>query len=364
MVGLSTAWRLAQRGCRVRVVEQFALGHARGSSHGAARITRSTYASATYVQMVALAHAEDWPELEASTRRILLHRGGDAVVWGPEDGAIGDYAAAAGEAVVQLGVAEARGLFRGLLFPDAERVLWDRSAAVVAAADTMRALWEACEPLPVRVIAGARVAGWELTGDGVAVRVEGLEGVEDLHADRIVVAAGPWTSALLGWPTLTPVRQDVGYWALPGSVAGEFPCFIHLGGGDSGVHYGLPGIGEEALKAAFHRTSGTADDPDIARIDADPASLAAVEARLRTWFRGVGPLLRSETCFYTNTPTEDFVLDVVPGTDGRVVVGAGLSGHGFKFGPLLGRILADLALTGTSPVAPYAADRRRFQLRL
>lgn len=366
VVGVATAWRLAQRGCKVTVVEQFSAGHARGSSHGSTRICRSTYAQPVYSALVGLSLAEDWPELEAEADRTLLHRGGDAVVWGPEDGAIGAYAAASrGFDVESMTVPDAQRRFKGLGFPGAERVLWDRTAAVIAAADTMSALYTVCRARGVTFLEGVRVDSFVSDGAGVTLRAASVaDGAVVLHADALVLAAGPWSARVAGVPAI-PVRQDVGYWALPACRAGSFPCFIHLGGlGATGgaVHYGLPGLGEDVLKAAFHRTSGEADDPDVPRLLADPRALAAVEDRLREWFVGLGPLVRSETCFYSNTPTEDFVLDVVT-SDGSVVVGGGLSGHGFKFGPLLGRILADLILTGTSTVAPFAHDRARFALR-
>ncbi len=361
IVGLATAWRLAASGCEVTVVEQFGAGHARGSSHGSTRITRTTYNHPTWVQLATIAHAVDWPELEREAGRVLLHRGGDAVVWGPEDGRIVDYAAACvGSDVESLPVREARVRFPTMRFPDAERVLWDRTAAVVAAADTLDALRQVGARRGVISREHTRVTGYTATAAGVEVDLGG----ERLGADAVVLAQGPWAPA--GWGLRgTPVRQDVGYWALPGAVAGAFPCWIHLGG--DGVrrrsHYGLPGIGEAVMKAALHRTADEdrGDDPDVPRLEADSAALEATEAQLREWFHGLGPRLRGETCFYTNTPTEDFVLDVLPGP-ARVVVGGGLSGHGFKFGPLLGRILADLVVGGDCQVAPFAADRLRFRV--
>lgn len=211
VVGLSTAWRLAQRGCKVTVVEQFALGHARGSSHGAARICRSTYAQPVYVQLVRLGLSEDWPELEAEAGRTLLHRGGDAVVWGPEEGSIGEYAEASrGFDVESLGVAEAQSRFPGLRFPGAERVLWDRTAAVIAAAETMTALQTVCRARGVRFIEGVRVDSFSSDGKGVTLSAASGDGAVVLQADALVLAAGPWSAKVAGVPAI-PVRQDVGY---------------------------------------------------------------------------------------------------------------------------------------------------------
>ncbi len=354
IVGSATAWRLAARGCEVHLVEQFAHGHTRGSSHGNARITRTTYKHPAYVALASTAHAIDWPELAAESGRTLLHRGGDAVVWGPEGPRLAAYADAISDpaAVVQLPVAEARQRFPGLRFPDAERVLWDRTAAVVAAADTMNALREVGGARGVVLHEHTRVTGYDAGEDGVIVHTDG----GDLTGDMLVLAQGPWAVAQVGLRA-TPARQHVGYWPLKGARAGAFPCWIHLDTDEA--HYGLPGIGEEVLKAALHYTAADdqGDDPDVTVSDADPVAIAAVEAHLREWFDGLGPLVHSETCFYTNTPDEDFVLGhLAP----RVVIGGGLSGHGFKFGPLLGRILADLVMDGQCRIPAFADHRERF----
>ena len=125
--GLCTAWHLARMGAKVTLLEQYQLGTSRGSSHGTTRITRSAYASETYVRLMQQAHGEAWPDLEAEAGTQLLYRG-DGVFWGP--GALEDYARAVeggGADVLRLDPGEARRRFPAFRFEDTPYVLWDRT---------------------------------------------------------------------------------------------------------------------------------------------------------------------------------------------------------------------------------------------
>jgi glycine/D-amino acid oxidase-like deaminating enzyme len=154
--GLATALELARRGVeRVGLVERFRLHHDRGSSHGAGRITRSTYMDARYVRLMQVAHREDWPRLEHDSRMRLVHRA-DGVFFGPPAGALEQYAAAVQTAgapgIERLDVREARRRFPAFAFPDAREVLHDTTGGVVAAADTLLALDRRCRIEGVHVL--------------------------------------------------------------------------------------------------------------------------------------------------------------------------------------------------------------------
>ena len=349
ITGRCAAWWLARRGARVTLLDQHGLDHARGSSHGRSRITRSAYADAAYVRLMQVAHQEAWPALEADAGVALRHpRTG--CIFGPVDGPLATYAAALAEAGLPTAIhvgADARARFPGFRFPAGVGALADPSAAVIAAADTLDALAgllrDRCQ---LRM--GVRVHAV----DPVAPAVETDAG--RLLADRVVVAAGPWATRLFPalQPRLTPVRQQVAYVDVLDAAA--FPVWIWAD--PDAVFYGLPAFQRPGLKAARHRVQGTADDPDADGTRDLGDVLAFLRAQLAV---PVGDLVGTETCFYTNTDDEDFLIDHHPAGPG-VVVGLGLSGHGFKFGPLLGRILAELALDGHTSVAAFEAERARF----
>jgi sarcosine oxidase len=340
--GLSTAWNLA--GHSVVVLEQFKLGHHRGSSHGATRITRSSYADAAYVELMRVTRTEDWPRLERDAGARLIARC-DGAFFGPRGGLFDAFASQSyGDDVELLSRERARKRFPELTFPDSPEVLIDRTAGVIDAEATMAALARTIRGNGVTIVEECAVESWT-TGEPIEIATS--RGV--FRAHRLVITAGPWANKLLGLP-LRPVRQTVGFFRCAP------PLFVHLGATSDELHYGLPS--RDTFKAARHASLGN-DDPDVV-VEADARALTALEAFLAEHLsEPPGPPVSAETCFFTMSPREDFVLDLV---EPRIAVGAGFSGHGFKLGPTSGRILAELVMTGRTSVEPF--ERRRSQFAI
>ena len=363
--GLSTAWQLARRGVpRVALVERFRLHHDRGSSHGQGRITRSTYSDERYVRLVRVAHAEEWPRLERDSGTTLVHRC-DGMFFGPAEGELEQWAqavaAAGAPGVERLTPREARARFPAFAFPDAHAVLHDTTGGVVAAADTLLALDRRCRVEGVHVLEETRVLAIDPSKDPIVVDTDRGQ----LLAERVVVTAGAWVGRLV--PALRAhvrvSRQHVGYFDVSGDRSlrslARFPVWVYLGDSTRGLYYGLPEFGRPGLKAALHDAGTTDDDPEE-----HPGPDAAAIARVRAWLSQqltlrLGETLHAETCLYTNTPDEHFVLGPLPG-HANVVVGSACSGHGFKFGPLTGRILAELVLEGRTSVPEFERWRESF----
>ncbi len=365
LAGLAAAWQARRLGAaRVILLERFRIGHDRGSSHGAARITRTTYGEAVYARLMREANAEDWPRLERDSERTLVHRHG-GIFFGPPGGIFEPYDRAMGafpEEVDRLSPAEASRRFPAFRFGGAAAVLHDRTAGVIAARAVLDALLRLCRQAGVDVREQCRVTEIEPRGARLALRTR--RGA--LEADRVIVAAGPWTARLLPGLAhrLSVKRQHVGYYRLPGDpramLPERFPVWAYLGRDNDDFYYGLPEFGREGVKAARHAIAGReSDDPDGDRAPSE-AALRELDGFAARLFTGPAPeRIAAETCLYTNAPAEDFTLDRVPG-EPRVVVGAGFSGHGFKFGPLTGRILARLALDGATGIEAFEAERARF----
>ena len=364
VAGLAAAWHLARREeGTVALVERFRLGHDRGSSHGFSRITRSSYGDALFVRLMQVAHGEDWPRLEADARMPLRHPV-PGLFFGPADGPFADWARAVAEGgadVECLEPAEARRRHPLFRFAEVAGVLEDRTAAVIAAADTMAALARRCVVEGVHVLERTQVR--RIDWDAAPLALETDRG--RLQAERLVIAAGPWARTLVPGlaGALTVRRQSVAFFRLdtaPERVRpGAFPVWAHLGPGANGLRYGLPEFGRPGVKVGLHEVAGENHDPDGAAAP-DEGTLARIRAFADQLFTApVAERLHTETCFYTSTPSEDFVLDTLPG-DPRVVVLSACSGHGFKFAPLAGRIAAELALDGRSCVSAFTAARARF----
>jgi monomeric sarcosine oxidase len=363
--GLAAAWQLARTGVRgVALVEQFRIGHDRGSSHGKSRIARSAYPEAAYVRLVRRAFDEEWPRLERDAGRTLLHRT-PAYFFGPPQGSLAAYARAvrdAGADVIAVPPADARRLAPQFRFEGCDDVLVDRTAALVAAQDTVAALATLVRAAGVDVREETRVAAIE-------PRTAHVDVVTDrgtIVAERVIVTAGPWTARLVPRlaPRLAVARQTIGYFEIEGGAEaarlGAFPIWCQMGATANDFHYGLPAFGREGIKAAQHVTSERDEDPDAVAREPDARSLADLRKFLdRELAVRVVRQLGAETCLYTNTPTEDFVVGPLPG-EPRIVVGSACSGHAFKFAPLTGRILAELAAGGRVSVPEFEAMRGTF----
>lgn len=335
------------------MLEQFELGNPRGSSHGAARIARSTYHDPEFARLMQEALRDDWPRLEADAGETLLHRT-PGCIFGPEDGEIATYERACSEAGVEVrrvDAAESKRLFPAFDLDTTDEdgsalaVLSDETAAVVAAARTIHALARLAVRRGAEIRENTRVLRWTGCGES-PLALETVSGT--VLCEKLVVCAGPWTAALLPHlaPRLFVLGQRVGYYSVEAPEAalrpGAFPVWVRLGRGPNELLYGLPQFESAGIKIARHRTlAKRGDSPDrMHEAEVQAEELQDLERFLQRYLRW--PLKRfeaGERCFYTMTSTEEFILGPLP-QDPRVIVGAGFSGHSFKFAPTTGRILA------------------------
>lgn len=357
--GLSAAYHLLRRGAgQIAVLEQFEIAHGMGSSHGASRITRSTYSTPKYVELIQVAHSQEWPRWARDAGREFLHPT-PGCFFGPGNQAYIESLESLSElqlAVEILNPAQARVAFPGFAFPDSQLVVRDLTCAVVAAADTVR--WLATQVArSAQLIENCPVLTIEPGKD--LIRLHTAQGA--FACERLVVTAGAWMGHL--FPELAGrlqvAHQDVGYFAIEG--ADEFPVWVYCPQeGDS--FYGLPAFQRPGAKVARHRTGPQGDQPDRPIPKVMPATVQAeLEAFVAAQFVNPATCVGYEACLYTNTRSEDFILDHHP-DDPRIVVGSACSGHGFKFGPLSGRLLTELLLDGKTSLDVFEKHRDAFRL--
>ncbi|KAF2411579.1 FAD-dependent oxidoreductase [Microbacterium sp. B35-04] len=347
-MGLATTWQLARRGHRVLTLERFERGHALGASHGATRNFNNAYAAGHYLDLLGLARAE-WDALAHATGEPLLRLHG-LVTHGDDVRVAGTYAAltARGERAAVLDNVEAARRWSGMRF--AGDVLFTPDAGVVRAAAALEALERGARARGADVRFGHAVVGLEEHADHVSASVIAGDTRYEITADVVVVTAGAWTSKVLPrfpLPRLTVTEESPAHFA-PRDSAHHWPSFNHLLPRPPypGNVYGMPTPGE-GVKVGFHLV-GPVVDPDARTLRPVPELAARLRDYVEEWMPGLDPDTASPiSCTYTSTDSEDFVLD----RRGRVVVGAGFSGHGFKFTPAVGSVLADLATDDTARAA-------------
>jgi sarcosine oxidase len=371
IVGRCAMYHLQRRGlARVGLVERFALDHSRGSSHSHSRITRSVYVHAGYSRLMQVAHGQEWPRLATDTgEQLILPSPG--CFFGPSGGKFDDYARSVIEAGVDcdvLDVGEARKRFPMFRFATAAGAVHDHTAGVIAAQRTMTSLLRLAESRGATMMPHTRVLEVDVTTHPLRVLAQRAHEQVEMYADRIVICPGPWATDLL--PFLTPrlqvTMQTVGYFILAGEPAefavGRWPVWGNLGAQEGEVFYGLPAFGREGIKIARHIVSGSTADPELAPTEVAASQIDPLRAFLAHEFvQPVESFTGAEHCYYTNTATEDYILDLHPKSE-HVAIGAGFSGHGFKLAPVCGRVLAELVLDGSSSVAEFEAMRPTFSL--
>ncbi len=372
--GAAAAYRLAKAGRRVALLEQFEVGHDRGSSHGASRIIRYTYEHPAYVQLAREAYAA-WEELERETGTVLFHRTGD-LFFGPAGGPIEVYfetLRAEGIAHERLAPADVERRFPAVRLPPDHVALHQPDGGLLEADECVLRHALRAEDLGAEVREDEPVRAIRTSGADPLVRVETDAGA--YLTERLILTAGPWTARLtpdLRLP-LRVTRQAVAYYGPKGDAspfrADRLPVWVYVGweggrpGEDAIAYYGLPMFGRFGVKAARHGTRNPAVDPDALDRTVRPGELDDVRAFLGRYFPGLADAeaVDPHVCLYTVTPDEHFVIDVHP-TDARIVLATACSGHGFKFASAIGRILADLALTGRSTSPAFEAHRAMFSI--
>jgi len=356
VMGLSAACALAGRGVAVTLLERFVLGHDWASSHGLTRAIRHEYGpDEIYTRMVARSLVL-WDELAQETGHYLYTETGVLTFGQPNDGhtlAGYDVMRAAGLPVEQLTAEECRQRFPQFNPRSYKAITYNPSGGMLHASDCLLALADRLRARGGTIREGVHVTRVEPQGEGGRVMIHDGDA---LTADLVVVTAGPWVHDVL--PDLKlpvrPTRQQVCYLSelSPQTFGvGVFPVFL------AGMeYYGFPLQGPGWLKVGCH-TTGPQVDPNLT-YEADLQEVADVRAFLRRVIprAAAGKLMLVDRCMYDVTPDEDFILDVHPGGSG-VIIGSGFSGHGFKFGPLIGELLASVAL-GEEPEFPL----ERFHL--
>jgi sarcosine oxidase len=377
-MGSAALRSLAGRGIRALGLDRHEPGHDRGSSHGRSRVIRQAYFEhPDYVPLLREAY-EGYERLgREAGERLLVRTGG--LFAGPADGEVvaGSRQAAERHAIPHelLDAREVARRFPALRIPHTAVALYEPGAGFVRAEPTVRAQVAGAVRAGAAVRAGVEVRA--IRRGGPLVEIDTALGT--LATERLVVAAGPWSDRLLG-PSLAGAgvalrvtRQPVVWLETPAAIMParhtDFPVWlVDLGGGRS--VYGLPPhaaleappgrpAGERLMKAAIHGGGETVDPDRVDRMVGE-AEAEAIARIARPVVPAAGEVLARSVCLYTYSPDGHFILDRDP-LDPRIAIAGGFSGHGFKFAPVVGEILADLAIDGTTrrPAAFLALARFR-----
>lgn len=339
--GLGTAAEAARRGRRVAVIERGPLPNPVAASYGPSRKIRSTYTEPHYA-MLAREAMTAWRQVERETgSELYLAVGNLAYTVLDEQPHLDDLEAVSRQIGADIELLDRSALqTRFPQFKLAKRAILERDAGFVRASACIEALQVIAERAGATILPEREIVAIDL--DGPAIVVVTADGAR-FHGERAVLALGGWSKRLLPElsDVLTQMQQGIMYLA---NVPDAFrsPAFPAWGCSDDGV-YGFPAWKSDPFKIAHHTYTEPVDSPDFDRKTTPTGFVAHMHAFLRDHFgiepETAGPI-RTDSCMYNLSPTSDFLIDFHP-RNPRLLVATGGSGHGFKFGSVIGSVVMD-----------------------
>lgn len=369
-MGSSACYHLAKRGYRVLGLEQFDIPHELGSHAGQSRIIRKAYGEdSAYVPLLERAY-ENWRTLESETGAQVYFRTGLAYFGEPKNPFIGTVKKSSQKysiPVNQLTEEECLKKFPQFNLPSGYERLEEPDAGLLTPERCILLLVEQAILKSAVIRTREKVLEWKRTNGVITVKT--TQGTYE--AGKLVITAGPWAGKMIPGlaPKLKVTRQAVA-WMKPRKweafEIGRFPCWLLQDNGHD--FYGFPILpagkfgGPLGLKLALHYPGGDVTDPDKVNRDKKESDEKTLVAFLQQFIPDAYErTLTMKTCLYTSTPDENFIIDYLPGYDKDVAIAAGFSGHGFKFTSVIGEIMADLSMKGSTNLPIGFLGAGRFQ---
>ncbi|HEY0434689.1 MAG TPA: N-methyl-L-tryptophan oxidase, partial [Chitinophagaceae bacterium] len=368
-MGSSACYFLSKAGLRVLGLEQYGIVHEQGSHTGQTRIIRKAYfEDPSYVPLLVRAY-QLWAQLEQLSGEKLFYRTGLLYAGTPGHSLLAGVRESARAYAIDVASWDSTQLkqhFPQFHFPTGWEILFEADAGFVRPEATILAYTKFARALGASIHENEKVLDWTCTDSHVTVKTR--QGI--YHAAKLVITAGSWAGQLVpGLRQKISVSRQVLAWMQPAITAryepARFPCWMLAMEDVPGCYYGFPYVDEESFGAPAglklaHHTPGNATNPERVDRHVLPSEVAPLREIITTYFHGDFSDGDAKTCLYANSPDENFMIDLLPGTESRVAIAAGFSGHGFKFVPVVGEILAGLIVEGSTDLPVGFLSLNRF----
>ena len=368
-MGSSACHYLAKRGLRVLGLEQFDIPHELGSHAGQSRIIRKAYGEGSdYVPLLERAY-QNWRDLESETGSQVYYKTG-LVYFGAQDDpflkTIKSSSAKYKIPVINLSQDECDRKYPQFKIPQDFQRLEEPDAGFITPERSILLYVQQAILNGAIIRTKERVLEWKQESNSFTV----VTNMGTYHASKLVITAGPWAGKMIPAlaSKLTITRQAVA-WMKPKKwdsfALGKFPCWILEN--KEYDFYGFPILpvgtfgGPLGLKLALHYPGAETTDPDAVNRNTRSSDEKVLINFLSQFIpEGYESTLVMKTCLYTNSPDQNFIIDYLSGFDKDVVFATGFSGHGFKFASVVGEILADLAMNGSTSLPIGFLSAKRF----
>lgn len=349
-MGSAAAYHLAKAGQRVLLLEQFELNHQKGSSYGFSRIIRYAYDHTDYIELAKTVYPM-WQAIEEESGETLYTRTGGLDFGRADQASLHQIMAALTETNIPfetLTPAEAQKRFPQFCFDEDMTVLYQADTGILSASKCVTTHLNLAERYGAVLRSNTPVTKITARSNGITIQTS--DG--DYAAAHLIITAGSWAKSVLAQLgldlPLKPMRcQEIYFDTTNPEIykTDHFPAFIaHMKYAYDRMPYGIADHQNSGLKVAFHGGQ-LVDHPLQINYTPDQEEVERAHQFTQRYLPGATSLRSTRVCLYTMTPDEHFIIDKHPEYQ-HIVFGGGCSGHSFKFGTLIGKILTDLALEG------------------
>lgn len=371
-MGSSTCYYLAKQGVKVLGLEQFDIPNELSSHAGQSRIIRKAYfENPDYVPLLEKAY-QNWKHLEnISGMQVYVKTG--LLYFAKSDHwlmkGVHESAAQYNIKLDTLGARDMKAKYPQINVSDDYEKLFEPEAGFLTPERAILLYTDQALKLGAVIKPKTKVLQWRKTSEGIEVTT--IAGT--FYAKKIVITAGPWTGKMMEdlSASLVVTRQTIAWVITEKNSLFELdtlPCWMLADDAKPGVFYGFPILpvgkfnGPIGFKLAHHYPGPISDPDTISRMTTADDEANLVDTLKKFFPYGYKATHTMKTCMYSNTPDENFILDFLPNHDKDVVVAAGFSGHGFKFASVVGEIMSDLAIKGSTalPIGFLNASRFRY----
>jgi len=353
-MGSAACYQLARRGVRVLGLEQFEVSHEKGSHTGQSRLIRKAYFEhSNYVPLLQRAY-KLWSGIEKESGVQLFHRTGIAY-FGPagEELLTGVKKSASiyGLPVDQYKHKDINERWPQFSLPANYEGIFEPDAGFIAPELAIRTIADLALKEGAEIITDTQVLSWTVNNNEVEVHTSR----QTYKAGKLIITAGAYSKPLLPdfKPNLKVTRQLLA-WVEPENrndfTLRNFPCWVLKNDNGEGIYYGFPILPEDqfsepyGLKIAYHRPGVVINPEEIADFDSSEEEEILRSIIARYLPGAMKEVITFKSCLYTYSDDDHFIIDNLPGFEKQVMIACGFSGHGFKFVPVVGEILADMII--------------------
>ncbi|KAK5584104.1 hypothetical protein RB653_005711 [Dictyostelium firmibasis] len=360
ITGSSACYQMAKEGLKVLMLEQFQEAHDRGSSHGDGRIIRLSYPEDTYVRLAKMAYPE-WSEIERLSNTKLIHITGGLDFGVPNAQPLIDLIDSYKRNNIDYQILtkkEAELNFPQFKFHENDLIVFQKDSGVAYASKSIKTIWSLSKRFGAQILDNKKVSRIKVESENLITIL--CEDQSVYKTKKIVLACGGWVNQLIHNSQLNitlPLeisQETVFYWEPKLNNTIDYTQFsnpVSIYYGESICFYTLPQIDIRGVKIGYHHGGNVLENMESIKLPYKKENYNKVKEFVGSYMPGLNndKEYHSVVCHYTNTSDLHFIVDKHPRFS-NVIIASPCSGHGFKFGPAIGKLISHLVQNKPSPI--------------